>query len=77
MIGVRKRISGERGETKLGPLPGVPFRVVGLSLRDRGLLRGFVDELEPTGDGLRGRSLLFGRELGRFELRPIREKMSA
>jgi hypothetical protein len=27
MIGVRKRIRGDRGETWIGPLPGWPFRV--------------------------------------------------
>jgi hypothetical protein len=46
-VGVRKRIGGASGETALGPLPGVPFDVVGLSLRYRAPFRGFVDELEP------------------------------
>lgn len=69
MVGVRKRIAGDRGKTKFGPLPGVPFRVEGLSLHYMGLFRGFVDELEPDGDGFRGRSLFRGREFGRFELR--------
>ena len=46
MLGVRKEISGESGETKLGPLPGAPFDVVGLSLRYRAPFVGFVDVLE-------------------------------
>jgi hypothetical protein len=73
MVGVRKRISGDRGETRVGPLPGLPFRVVGLSLRYLGPFRGFVDELEPDGDEFRGRSLFRGRELGSFELRRVSE----
>jgi hypothetical protein len=68
MAGVRKRISGTRGETKLGPLPGVPFDVVGLSLRYRAPFRGFVDELQPHDDGYLGRATFRGREFGRFAL---------
>ena len=70
MLGVWKRISGTSGETKVGPLPGVPFAVEGLRLRYRGPLSGFVDELEPEGDGFRGRATFLGREYGRFALRP-------
>ena len=69
MLGVWKRISGTSGETKVGPLPGVPFAVEGLRLRYRGPLSGFVDELEPEGDGFRGRATFLGREYGRFALR--------
>ena len=71
MIGVWKRISGPRGETKVGPLPGVPFTVEGRSLRYRGPLAGFVDELEPDDDGFRGRATFRGREYGRFALRRL------
>ncbi len=71
LVGVRKRISGARGETKLGRLPGVPFRVVGNTLRYRAPLLGLVDHLEPEGDGYRGRATLFGRELGRFTMTRI------
>ena len=35
LIGVRKHIEGDRGSTSLGPLPGVPFDVVGNELRYR------------------------------------------
>ena len=69
LVGVEKRIEGTRGETRLGPLPGVPFDVVGLSFRYRAPFRGFVDELEPDGDGFRGRATFRGREFGRFALR--------
>jgi len=68
MIGVRKEISGGKGETKVGPLPGAPFDVVGLSLRYRAPFRGFVDELEPQGDGFAGRATFRGRVFGRFAL---------
>jgi len=69
MVGVQKRISGNRGETRVGPLPGLPFRVEGLSLHYLGPFRGFVDELEPDGAGFSGRALFLGRELGRFRMR--------
>jgi hypothetical protein len=72
LLGVRKEISGDRGETKLGRLPGAPFDVLGLQLRYRGPLSGFVDMLEPAGDGYRGRALFLGREYGRFRL--VRER---
>jgi len=68
LVGVRKRIHGNRGETTYGRLPGMPFDVVGLSLRYRAPFRGFVDELEPDGDGFRGRATFRGRQFGRFAL---------
>jgi hypothetical protein len=72
MVGVRKRIRGAGGETTIGPLPGAPFDVVGLSLRYRTPFRGFVDELEPSGeDGFLGRATFRGREFGRFALERI------
>ena len=69
LVGVRKRIRGTSGETSIGPLPGVPFDVVGLSLRYRAPFRGFVDELEPDGGGYRGRATFRGCEYGRFVMR--------
>ena len=69
LLGVRKEISGTSGSTKVGPLPGAPFDVVGRSLRYRAPFRGFVDELEPDGDGFRGRATFRGREYGRFVMR--------
>jgi len=70
LYGVRKEIRGDRGETKIGALPGAPFDVVGLQLRYRGPLRGFVDVLEPDpyAGGFRGRATFRGREYGRFRL---------
>jgi hypothetical protein len=70
LYGVRKEIRGKRGETKIGPLPGVPFDVVGHELRYRGPLRVFVDVLEQDGEGFRGRATFRGREYGRFRLVP-------
>ena len=68
MAGVHKEISGAKGVTKVGPFPGVPFDVVGLSLRYRAPFRGFVDELEPQGDGFAGRATFRGRAFGRFAM---------
>jgi hypothetical protein len=74
LVGVRKRIRGDRGTTSLGPLPGVPFRVVGTALRYRPPLSGFVDLLEADGpDRFRGRATFRGRELGRFAMERVRE----
>src|SRR3954471_7066323 len=69
LLGVRKEISGTSGSTKVGRLPGAPFDVVGLSLRYRFPFHGFVDQLEPAGDGYLGRATFHGREFGKFELR--------
>ena len=71
LIGVRKEILGTSGTTNIGPLPGAGFDVVGLELRYRGPLRGFVDKLDPDGDRYRGRTTFCGRELGRFEMSRI------
>src|SRR5215210_7119315 len=67
LYGVEKRIEGDRGETRLGPVP-LRFDVDGLRLRYRFPLRGLVDELEPDGAAYSGRALIFGRELGRFAM---------
>ena len=69
LIGVRKEIRGNRGETKLGPLLGIPFDLRDHTLHYRGLLSGFVDELEPDSAGFRGRATFRGREFGTFVLR--------
>jgi hypothetical protein len=68
LLGVRKRIEGGHGETRLGPLPGIPFDVDRLALRYRAPFRGFVDVLEPDGDAYRGRATYRGREFGTFRL---------
>jgi hypothetical protein len=62
MFGVRKRIEGDHGSTKLGPLPGLRFRVEGSTLRYLGPLSGFVDVLEREDGGYQGRSMFMGRE---------------
>jgi ferritin-like metal-binding protein YciE len=71
LLGVRKEISGTSGTTKLAPLPGAPFDVVGLSLRYRAPFRGFVDELEAPGEVVGGRATFHGREFARFEMRKV------
>ena len=68
LFGVRKRISGSRGETRIGDVAGAPFDVVGLELHYRAPFSGFVDVLTPHGDGWSGRATVFGREFGRFEM---------
>jgi hypothetical protein len=68
MVGVHKHIAGASGETRVGPLPGAPFDVVGLDLRYRAPFSGFVDVLEPDGDRYLGRATFRGREFGRFAL---------
>jgi len=71
LAGVRKEISGAAGTTKVGPLPGMPFDVVGLSFRYHAPFGGFVDMLEEHGHGFRGRATFRGREFGKFELKRI------
>lgn len=66
--GVTKRIEGTRGETRIGKLPGVPFRVDGLALRyPTGM---FVDVLTPRADGAYdGTGTFLGRPYGTFRMR--------
>jgi hypothetical protein len=73
MVGVHKVIHGGKGETRIGPLVGVPFDVVGLSLRYHAPFRGFVDQLKRDGDRYRGRATFRGRAFGRFALERIPE----
>ena len=73
MIGVRKRIRGERGETRIGALPGWPFRIERregrFALIYRPPFSALVDELwTGAEDSWLGRSTLGGRELGRFRM---------
>ncbi|HZR94052.1 MAG TPA: DUF892 family protein [Gaiellaceae bacterium] len=71
LAGVRKRISGARGETIVVGGRGVPFDVDGTELRYRAPLAFLVDVLEPRGDGFHGRATAFGRTYGEFELRRV------
>jgi ferritin-like metal-binding protein YciE len=73
MIGVRKRIRGERGETRVGPFLAYPFAVEWRegygALVYRPPFSGLVDEVRAAPDGSwLGRSTLGGRELGRFRM---------
>jgi ferritin-like metal-binding protein YciE len=74
MVGVRKRIRGDRGESKIRPLVVWPFRIERRGERVAQLVyrapfSGLVDELEAAADGsILGRSVLGGRELGRFRM---------
>jgi ferritin-like metal-binding protein YciE len=68
---MRKRITGARGETLVGPLR-MPFEVRGTELHYRPPFAGFVDLLEGEGDVLRGRATFGGTEFAQFELRRIR-----
>jgi len=74
MVGVQKRISGSSGETRVGPLFGVPFDVVGRDLHYRAPFQGFVDELEPAGSGFQGRATFRGRVFGRFALERLSDE---
>jgi hypothetical protein len=69
LYGVHKRIAGGSGSTRIGPLVGVPFDVVGLELRYRAPFAGFVDVLTPREDGsYSGRATFRGRTFGSFRL---------
>jgi ferritin-like metal-binding protein YciE len=73
LVGVRKEITGSRGETQLpGGVLGVPFDVIGLELHYRRPFTGFIDILVPHGDGFAGHATYRRREFGRFELTAIR-----
>lgn len=71
LLGVRKRISGRQGTTRLGILPAARFEVVGLELHYRFPFGGVVDVLTPSGDGFSGRTVVFGREVGTFEMTSV------
>jgi ferritin-like metal-binding protein YciE len=71
LAGMRKRISGTRGVTLVGPAR-MAFEVRGHELHYRRPFQGFVDVLEPSGEGLfLGRATFMGREYGTFELRRV------
>lgn len=69
LVAVRKEIDGTRGVTRVGPLPGIPFEVEDLKLRYRPPFSAFVDELEPSSEGFRGRATFCGHEFGQFAMR--------
>lgn len=73
MIGVHKRIGGERGETRIGPLLGIPFRLERreghVALIYRPPFSMVVDELwAEEGGSWVGCSTLCGWKFGRFRM---------
>jgi ferritin-like metal-binding protein YciE len=76
MAGVRKRIEGARGETRVGALAGWPF---GIERRPEGFalvyyppFSAFVDEVRPGPEGSwAGSSTVGGYEFGRFSMRRV------
>jgi hypothetical protein len=68
LVGIRKRIGGDRGSTILPGGLGVPFDVVAHQLRYRAPFSMVVDVLEPEADGWRGRATVFGRTVGEFRM---------
>jgi ferritin-like metal-binding protein YciE len=73
MVGIRKRIRSNGGETRIGPLPVWPFRTERkeghVALVYRRPFSMLVDQLRPEPDGSwLGRSTLFGLELGKFRM---------
>jgi ferritin-like metal-binding protein YciE len=76
MAGVRKRIEGARGETRVGPLAGWPFEIErrpeGFALVYRPPFSAFVDEVRPgPGCSWAGSSTVGGYEFGRFSMRRV------
>jgi ferritin-like metal-binding protein YciE len=69
MVGVEKRIRGTSGETRVGALARVRFDVRGRELHYRFPFQGVVDSLEPDNGGFAGRTIVAGREVGRFRMR--------
>jgi hypothetical protein len=73
LVGMRKRISGARGKTVVGPLR-MSFDVRGNELHYHAPFAGFVDRLEIVDQNhVLGRATFRGREYGQFELTRIGE----
>ena len=70
MVGVRKRVRGDRGKTTAGAV-AMPFDVIGLTLRYRRPFAGLVDQLQRDGDEFTGRATFLGREVGTFRMRRV------
>ena len=73
----RKEIMGERGETRLGPFPGIPFKIEErggerCALVYRWPFSMLIDEVREGPDGSwLGRATLAGRTFGRFRMTRI------
>jgi hypothetical protein len=73
MVGVWKRVRGDRGETWIGPLPAWPFRAEQhdgfVALVYGPPFSMFADEVREREDGSwLGRTIFAGQELGRFRM---------
>ena len=73
MVGIWKRIRGDRGETRLGPVLPLPVRVGRRGGRTvlayEPPLSALVDEISPAHPDLwHGRATFLGRPLGRFRM---------
>ncbi len=73
LVAVHKEIHGERGETRLGPLPGPPYRIEEredcLALVYRPPFSMLVDKIrKETEDSWLGEATLGGRAFGRFRM---------
>jgi hypothetical protein len=73
MVGVWKRIRGDRGETRVGPLLRLPLRVERSGGRTvlayEPPLSALVDEISPAGRDLwHGRATLGGLPVERFRM---------
>jgi hypothetical protein len=69
LVGVRKVIEGDHGETRVGRMPGMPFQVRDGALHYRSPFAGFVAVIEPGGGAeVRGRATFRGRTFGRFAM---------
>lgn len=76
LIGARKEIRGDRGETRFGPFPGVSFRVEEredcLALIYRPPFSMLVDEVKEDSEGSwLGKATLGGRTCGQFRMTKI------
>ena len=76
MVRVHKKIQGERGETRFGPLPGPAFRIEEredcLALVYRSPFSVLVDEVrKESEDSWLGKATLGGRAFGRFRMTRI------
>lgn len=82
MVGIRKRIYGARGETRFGILPVWPFRIErrvgGVALVYWPPFCLLVDEVQPEASGSwLGRTIICGRELGRFRMTRSKDRNAA
>jgi hypothetical protein len=69
LYGVRKQIARGQGWTQLGPIPLLPFDVVGLELRYRRPLDSLIDVLRADGaDSYSGYTTLAGKRVGSFTM---------